>query len=414
MSAISKGNVLILSTYPIAEPRHGGQLRVQNMKRAYEAAGWLVTSVAIYPEEAYPIPQIGPRDIPFPVGSPYRLFAGQRIPLVDDLTSGRFAAAPDGGFKQVLAAVTAPIDVIQVEQPWLWPLAVKLRERPEFASCLLVYSSQNIEAPLKADILKPYGGVALDTIVSTIDALERQATREANLVLAVTDGEADELRRWGGRKVVVAPNGIEPWMAEDGVLQPWKGRLPKAPWLLYVASAHPPNFIHFAEIFGGALGCFSPSSRLVVAGGVCEHLARAIAATRWHALNASRIQLLFELTDKDLSAVKSLAHGFVLPIPFGGGSNIKTAEAIYSGKYVVGTPAAFRGYEAYLDFPEIRVGHDAAGLRAAVRDVTTRPSVCVASDSAGFEKRQRLRWSKSLEQVPEIVDALCRDRSARG
>ncbi|MDX3805314.1 MAG: glycosyltransferase [Bosea sp. (in: a-proteobacteria)] len=414
MSVNSKGNVLILSTYPIAEPRHGGQLRVLNMKRAYESAGWAVVPIAIYPDESYSVSQVGPHDIPFPVSSPYRLFAGQRIPLIDDLQSGNFASAPDGGFNRVLAVAPESIDVIQVEHPWLWPLAIKLRQHPKFSSSLLVYSSHNIEAPLKAEILKAYTGSSINHVVDAITTLEKRATREADLVLAVTDQEAEIMRDWGGELIVVAPNGIEPWTVKEEISLPWKERLPKAPWLLYVASAHPPNFTHFGEIFAGSLACFSPTSRLVVAGAVSEHLYRTISATRWNSLNFSRIQLLFELSDMDLSAVKSLAHGFLLPIPFGGGSNIKTAEAIYSGKYVVGTSAAFRGYEAYIDLPEIRIGRDAAGLHAAIRDVTAASPASVAPNSVGWNRRQHLRWSKSLEPVPDTISKLCHKRLARG
>jgi glycosyltransferase involved in cell wall biosynthesis len=130
--------------------------------------------------------------------------------------------------------------------------------------------------------------------------------------------------------------------------------------------------------------------------------------TKWRDLNLSRLQLLFALPDSDLSAVKSLAHGFVLPIPFGGGSNIKTAEALYSGKYVVGTPAAFRGYERYSDLPEVRVGPDPKCFHAAIRNVLMLPPATAMKGTEGYEKRQQLRWDKSLEGISQTIDKLRR------
>ena len=107
------------------------------------------------------------------------------------------------------------------------------------------------------------------------------------------------------------------------------------------------------DCVGPSLGCFPPDSRLVVAGSVCSHLYQHLAATRWQSLNLSRLELLNTLPDEDLAAVKTLAHGFLLPILHGGGSNIKTAEALYSGAYVLGSEAAFRGFEDLLDLPEV-------------------------------------------------------------
>jgi hypothetical protein len=39
----------------------------------------------------------------------------------------------------------------------------------------------------------------------------------------------------------------------------------------------------------------------------------------------------------------------LLPIPYGGGSNLKTAEAICSGRPIVGTIKSFRGFDNFTN-----------------------------------------------------------------
>lgn len=128
-------------------------------------------------------------------------------------------------------------------------------------------------------------------------------------------------------------------------LEAWKKKLPPGPFALFVGSAHPPNISGFFDVLGDSLGFLAPDRS--------AHLRRwqrrpapppiHPAFQRWKPLNESRIQILGMLDDADLAAVKSLAHLFILPISEGGGSNIKTAEALYSGKYVLGTPTSSAG-----------------------------------------------------------------------
>lgn len=398
-----KPGVLLLSTYPFVEPRHGGQVRLAGIAEAFAEAGWQVDSMAIYEPEGYGSQRLGARDIAFPCDSPYRKFHGRDVPLINDLLSGPYAAADDGGFQAVLQKLPRQLDAIHIEQPWLWPLGQRIKQLPRFKDACLIYGSQNIEAPLKRDILTSYQIATAEEVVAEIDALEQRAAREADISVAVTQSDLDVLIAWGARRPVLAANGIAAWQARPETLERWRERLPKTPWMLYVASAHPPNFTGFTDCVGPSLGCFAPDSRLVVAGSVCEHLSRHLAATRWHSLNLSRLQLLNVLSDDDLAAVKTLAHAFLLPIPHGGGSNIKTAEALYSGAHVLGTAAAFRGFEDFMDLPEVTVARSPADFQAGIRTLLARPTA--APSEAAWERREALRWDRCLAAIPAAVDA---------
>lgn len=395
-------NVLILSTYPVVQPRHGGQVRLANILKAYRDGGWNVTHVAVYETEGYGPSQVTDLDVAFPADSGFRSYRGRHIPLSNDLLSGRFAAADDGGFPAILRSLPSSLAAVHVEQIWLWPAAQRIRAMPQYAGVKLVLGTQNIEAPLKVDIFRTYDVKDCADVIDDIRTLEARSVGEADLALAVTRDDLDAVRGLGAREVVLAPNGVEPWTATEADLDRWRRRLPQAPWALYVASAHPPNFTDFYAYFNGSLGCIPPDSRLVVAGSVCQHIYEAGLKSRWSSLNVARLELLFTLSDADLAAVRTLAHMFVLPISVGGGSNIKTAEAIYSGARVVGGATAFRGYEDFLDLPEIQLARTPREFTSFVREGLAFP---LARKEAP-DRRSALTWTHNLRHMTERVGTL--------
>lgn len=202
--------VLLLSTYPIASPRHGGQVRVANIAKTFGENGWSVTHLAVYEPEGYPPSSLGANDVSFPAGSPFRKYKGTYVPLINDLLSGEFAASEQGGFADILKKLPPVIDVIHVEQPWLWPLVLKIRQMPQHANACLIYGSQNIEAPLKQEILDSYAIKGAEPVIADIEALERKAALEADIAVAVTQADYDILQAWGAKKPLLASNGIAP------------------------------------------------------------------------------------------------------------------------------------------------------------------------------------------------------------
>ena len=388
-----KPTVLLLSTYPIAEPRHGGQIRLAHIGKALSDAGWHVESLAVYEPGVYGSSQLGARDIPLPLSSPYLKFNGREVPLISDLLTGDYASADDGGFNTILKRLPSTIDAILVEQPWLWPLAVKIRKLPQYSNVILIYGSENIEAPLKKDILDSYKVADTEEVISKIKILEKSAASQADITVAVTRSDLDTLTSWGAKNTVLAPNGVTTTKINQKTINKWKNRLPQEPWLLYVASAHPPNFTEFTRCVGESLACIPPTSRLVVAGSVCEHIYQKLSATRWHSINLSRLELVFVIPDEDLMALKMLAHAFILPIPHGGGSNIKTAEALYSGAYVIGTKEAFRGFEEFTNLPEVFVSNNPEEFQVNIKSVLNSAPMAPEKESP---MKNKLLWQACL------------------
>lgn len=403
--------VLLLAPYPIRRPRHGGQLRASAMVRAYEAAGFTVHPVGFYQPEAYGSLDIEPNDVPFPMDSPFRLYHGKHSPWLADFLMGLFAASDGNVFHKVAQCFDSNVEIIQFEQPWLYRLARRLQlEVPQCRGALLVFSSHNIEAPMKSDILHSLeGGEVSEQAIADIDALEQEAAQQSDLCLAVTAEDGQVLRHFGATRVTIAPNGINPWVADTEKLNFWRVRLPTQPWPIFIASAHPPNFTGFISIVGDSLACIPPGSKLVVVGSVGPYLLKELSKTRWRGLNLSRLLVLGVLDDEDMAAVKSLAHVFLLPICGGGGSNIKTAEALYSGRPVVCTSMALRGFEDYRALPEVIVADLPPAFQAAIRSVLKQPRRTVPmSGSCGM--RAHLTWESCLSAAPEELLRMLAER----
>lgn len=405
---MSKPSVLILSTFPFQTPRHGGQVRLANIAKRFEASGFEVRSVAIFEPEIYASAQIGPHDLEFPPDSAFRLFEGRSQIFLNDLLAGRYTADDAGGYPRLLAQLPRAVDVIFVEQPWLWPVARKLKTTAACRGALTVFGSENIEEPLKRAIFETYA-YANDRGLSAIAEVEREACTEADLTLAVTRADLEVLQGFGATRAMLAPNGISPWEASAAKLEEWRGKLPAVPWVLYVASAHPPNFTGFLDVVGDSLACIPPNSRLVVAGSVGPHLAERLMQSRWHEINRTRLHVLGELSDDDLAAVKTLAHAFLLPIQDGGGSNIKTAEALYSGAYVVGTRTSLRGYEGFAEASRVFTATTPQAFADHIRRVLALPAEGPLDEGSEAD-RLALRWDRCLASIPEAIHDMLESR----
>jgi hypothetical protein len=388
--------ILLLSTYPFINPTHGGQIRLKNIATMYECAGWRVHSVAIYDTKVDP-QLTGPYDIYFDSQSPWRMYNGNDIPFITDLQSGKYATT-DYVFDKIIKFLPNQLDVIHAEQPWMWPVVKKLATIDKYKNSILVNGTQNIELHLKQSIFDKYG-INNPDVINEIDELELLACREADITVAVTEKDLAHFKRHTNGIGIMAPNGVSPWSASEDKLEEWRAKLPTGPWLLYVASAHPPNFTGFIECIGDSLACLPPDGRIVVAGSVSKHIYRVMSQTRFHSLNLSRLQLLFELSDEDLSAVKTLAPAYLLPLKDGGGSNLKTAEALYSNAIVVGSSHAFRGFEGYMHSQGVYICRTSVDFQNTIRTLSQGNFL----NSFNRQNKDLLTWEFSLSELIKTI-----------
>lgn len=396
--------VLVLGSYPCVTPLHGGQIRLAEIIAAYRRAGYIVQSINLYDISAAAGQPRGPHDVEYPFDSAWRQWRGKAVPFVEDLTSGLYASRDENAYARITGLIQGTPALVHIEQPWLLPLALRWKKEGKIPAARLVYGSQNIEAPLKKAILAQYGIAEAEAVARDIAALEQEACQEADLVLAVSQSDRHALARLTAGPVILAANGIAPWHANPQALERRFRQLSAAPFALFIGSAHPPNISGFFETLGDSLGFLPPDRKICIVGSVGPHIVSHPDFLRWAPLNASRAQNLGLVDEATLAAAKTLAHVIILPITEGGGSNIKTAEALYSGKYVVGTPTSFRGFEHFLDMPGVHVAETPHAFRCTLQRLLQAPPH--VPDPAWHDRRQQLLWQHTLVPMIRAVEEL--------
>lgn len=228
-------------------------------------------------------------------------------------------------------------DAISFDHPWLWEEAKKLKKL--FPNAKLIHSSHNIEFILKPELLKGLSEYARVSAVKYVRELEEEIARECDLVLCVTELDRIWFQNNGAKNVVAANNGTltTPQMASS----PNK-------YALVIASGHPPNIEGSISYLYDAVEWMPENSRLIYVGSICDGL-RGNVGREINPVRNTEVIFLGIRTDEELNKLIASASAILLPIPYGGGSNLKTAEAICSGRPIVGTTKSFRGFESFVE-----------------------------------------------------------------
>lgn len=391
--------IVCLSTYPVSQPRHGGQQRLANIVQAYRDRGHDVRlagvlGAAVYAPEAGFLPFPGEGRLSAYLDSPF---------LMEDWCIGRWAAGDDGGYAALAEQVGPAPDLLHVEQPWLFGFARRYAlaqaRRPR-----VVYGSQNQEHRLKAEIVTRFlGDTRARAAAERVLTCEHEALAAADAVAAVSADDARWCASLATAPVVLAPNGVADRALDRRCLPEVNAWTGGRPFALYCASGHPPNITGFYDLFGVGLGCLAPGHRLVVAGGAGPSILAAPAAAGTPGL-ARQLVATGEVSEATLSALLHAAHAVVLPVTQGAGTNLKTAEALWSGHAVVATSKAMRGFEAYLDAPGVACHDDPPAFRAALRDAMQRDPLKLTPGER--ERRRAVLWTSCLQPLVRAVEAL--------
>lgn len=389
--------VLGLSTYPAVRPRHGGQLRIEAIKAFYETFGHDYHCVAVYEAPAYGPGTIGPDDVELGYMDP----RWQGLPFLGDLSSGTFAAESPAAYAHFCAVVERLCpDVVQLEHPFLWPLVRRLRKDGRLAGVPIVYSSHNWEGPLKESILLGAGVTADKALAlrTEIEALEAELADAASVIIAVSRADAEVYRGLTDpAKVHVAPNGTSrpPPAPPADAPSPLKEHFGDNRFMLFAGSAYPPNIDGFCRLVAdGGFFFLPPAKSLAVCGGASHGIFVSREYQRFLHGNSNRVQFLPDLDDAALWTLKGAAHAFLLPIAFGGGTNLKSAEAIASGRWVVTTSTAMRGREDFADAPGVVVADTPKAFRRAMIEVMNSPPLKLTP--AQRKARDQAYWDRVL------------------
>ncbi|MDD3935651.1 glycosyltransferase family 4 protein [Rhodoferax sp.] len=389
-------NLLVLCTYPINNPRHGGQLRVRNIVDTYRAAGHEVEVVGVLGSENYEHEE---GFLPFPGVSQLAKVVPNPF-LMEDYALGLLFANDDQSYARLAAAINKRPDVIHVEQPWLLAFARRYTST-QARDAKVVYGSQNIEWRLKQNILSSYFDV--DTAwmnAELVKKVELDAISGAEAIVCVSENDAEWVRLQTETPVVLAPNGVKAWSTTD------EGRKEAADitqgyrYALYCASAHPPNMTGFFDMFGGGFGSLKPDEKLVVAGGAGWAIAGDVRVHQSSKL-AEKVVVAGMVSQPCLEGLLDGAHCIVLPLTQGGGTNLKTAEALWSGRHIVATSVAMRGFESFIGSSGVHLADDSTTFKRALRvAMETEPLKLSAEE---IDMRRTVLWESCLNPLLAFV-----------
>lgn len=394
--------ILQLSTHTTLLPRHGGKLRSHHLARVLEQLGFDLRRIAFcfraqddLNDSREPIIDVGFMRYrnEFAPHQPIFRYLSDYIPTAVALTDPPTLKEFDRLFR-----AAAP-DIVLLEHPWTWPLLERLEE-VRSGSVRIVYSSQNVETPLKRRILAEERIEPPPGILEGVEALERGLVSHAAAVITCTQADADIFSAWGARRVVVAPNGgvrrerdhlldVLPWPLE-----------PTQSYAFAVGSGHPPNVSGFLELVAPSLPLLRPHQRIVIAGGAAPSIVDALAQKGLTRMAEGRLISLGPVDEFCLDCAIANANVLLLPIRYGGGSNVKTAEALLSGRPIVASTMAMRGFDAFRDEAGVAVAEDAVDFGAAMLKALDRPFQPRAAENPALSS---LLWEGTIAPLVALM-----------
>lgn len=415
-ASLAPARILVLTPWLVHRFRHGGQLRASAILDAYRRAGHEVRCIGLYDPARTPADEPSPHDLALGDDVARSIAPGDADTELGFWRALARAPSSSDFFRREVE--TFHPDVIQFDEPYLWPVAAGLRA----GSRKLLHSSHNFETAAKRELAA--SGLAIGSrTLADVAATEREIAAGADAIAVVSAQDRAAFMALGARRVVVAPNGTAPHApdaAADAAVAAYVGA---SPFALFVSSAHPPNAEGLVEMLRAAPPGVWPDvrpgapvadarargARLLVGGGVASLLRdRKDAAQGGGAFEA--MHLLGLLDAAALGAMHRRAACIVLPKTRGGGSNLKTAEALMSGRPIVATTRAFEGFEAHATDAGVTIEDEPARFWAAVRAhvEATRPS----PDRRAPQTLQDLSWAACLAPMVDLAAALAHE--ARG
>jgi glycosyltransferase involved in cell wall biosynthesis len=381
------------TTYPTKNPIHGGQRRIQAFNEFYARLAISYNSVCVYEPAHYSQSDVGPDDIALPSDG----IASSSIPFINDLLSGRYAANNPSVVEHFtrLVARLKPSALV-LEHPFMWPLVRRILSDRRFASIPVIYSSHNWEPPLKREILIRAGvaGVIADQICCEIEDLENELVTASILTVAVSDADAGIYNAIKPSSCVLVRNGVTRPAAS--VVPPKKPTSDQTKYFFFVGSAYPPNIDGLCKmVLVDGLFFVPPEKSFVLCGGAASGAMNDPRFMRFSNSNHRRIEFFPQIDDAQLDMLLSSAHAIILPINFGGGSNLKTAQALASCKWIVATTTAMRGFESFIGQPGVVVADDPLLFRQKLIEVLQEKPLQLSAQER--EIRDTVHWDRLFD-----------------
>lgn len=371
------------------QPSAGGQIRIDAIAKAYREAGYSVdrTCVVTRRRDAR-----RPMDLIMPWLDRVRRKHLGKPGNLGQIRQHWATQASQRLHKQLAARLEHTYAIVHVEHPWDVALICAMRKHPMLARARIVYSAHNIEHELFESVTREQGhwNRAAQQLAQEIRQIEEAAAAAADITWAVSLADAEKLTPFA-RQCILAPNGCRelPTHAPLSLFSDLRGR-----YALFIGANYAPNINGFLSMVGNDLS-FLPSGTSIHTIGTCaEALKHHAPYQPW--MGSGHIRHHGKVSTALLDSALLNAGVILLPILSGGGTNLKTAEALASGQPVLGTTKAFRGFEVWLRAP----GVHQADQPDVFRDNLVK-MLLTFSTAQPAPRRQELTWSAALRPAME-------------
>lgn len=394
--------ILQLSTYPIMEPLHGGQIRVSQIRKFFEDENCIVRSLSLS-EKTHG--HYDPENDFLIDGN--ELYSLVNVHFCADYATSLLSVKGEAFEFLKERIIDFKPDIILVEQVWLWPAVKKLiHENYLPRKTKVIYSSQNIEYQTKKSLLESHNmsGMKENEVINGIHELEKDICEQADYVIACTKIDGNTFSSMGAKETIICRNGVKRRRIDPKVSEDLKIDLNGRKYALFVGSAYPPNAQGFWEMLGESMAWLPPEYIIIAAGGVSSILENYMpeSAKLYSNVSFSRIKRVGFVTEELLASLLDNASVILLPITVGGGSNLKTAEAIASGKPVIATPKACRGFNFVNNLSNFTITNQQQEFIARTSYYLTVDSTTKIMNE--HHLRESVYWSICLEPLNLILE----------
>ena len=388
----TRPSVVTLSTYA-PSPLYGGPARLYWLRQVLEQQGFDTASIV-----ANTLPdagQITDADLRLRPVVPDRF---SHHPLYEDVMVGQRAAGqPDLVERLRNFLVQRRPHIVWLEQPWLLPLLDAAGLPP---GATLVYSSQNVEYRLKMVLEGLQSGDAQLPNSALIDAVKRaesEAISRAAVVFSICEADRCVMLNEFGKDSVVLPNGSSIGNSQANPHSRFASllSLPGIRIFGFAASSYLPNQAGLAAIADPSLAFLPPTARIALAGSLSDAVSNHPSIARHWAVNGHRLERLGFLSPADFVQFSLHVPCTIVPIFHGGGSNLKTADALASGTAVIATTNSLVGYESVVaeEPTNVTVVNGAHEFRCAMLDALRSP----AQPRRPTQRAKALSWETRLQ-----------------
>lgn len=403
-----KKRIVQLTAHDVRKPPFtGAPLRVREIARALRGLGAAVHTV----QASF--------DVERQAHSPHYFWCGNicayqsRFPLsivsgYYELMTGEWVVHEAAVYRAFVAKIRAlRPHIILLENGFLWrPIKQMIEDGLLPKEVKIIYSSHNVEYKVCREMMNHHSASQniapemIEKCSGEIFAIENELCRRAHAVLCCTESDAAEFARMGSRNTIVCGNGTTaPKRSRVGINIPKHIR-----YAFFVSANYSPNAVGFWKMFDNSLAFLPPDYYIFVAGGIYQapHILPDNSKPEY-AVNRERMRLLGVVSDSALQALLARASVIILPITSGGGSNLKTAESIVSGKPVVATTMACRGFEWAQDLRNFTVTDDPKIFADSVLRFLSAPRVPAPSPEER-KRRRSVLWKHRLMPLRRLLD----------